>query len=94
MSQVATKNWRTTERKLAADIVKAANAHALDILCLSELGELGVGIGKKLPEGDAIAWIHKLLADRRVASVPGREWCHNAPEEPIDAVPSAIFGGS
>ena len=38
--------------------------------------------------------VHKLLADRRVASVPGREWCHNTPEEPIDAVPSAIFGGS
>ena len=43
--------------------------HALDILCLSELGELGVGIGKKLPEGDVIAWIHKLLADSAVSPV-------------------------
>ena len=38
--------------------------------------------------------VHKLLADRRVANVPGREWFHYAPKEAIDAVLSAIFGGS
>ena len=55
--------------KLAADIVKAVNMHALDILCLSELGEVGVGIGEKLPEGDVIAWIRNLLADSAVSPV-------------------------
>ena len=43
--------------------------HALDILCLGELGELGVGIGKKLPERDVIAWIRNLLADSAVSPV-------------------------
>ena len=38
--------------------------------------------------------VHKLLADRRVASVPGREWFRYAPKEAIDAVSAAIFGGS
>ena len=60
---------KKTEKQLAADIVKAANEHALDILCLSELGELGVGIGEKLAEGDVIAWICKLLADSAVSPV-------------------------
>ena len=69
LSQVGTKKWTTTKKELAADIVKAANVHALDILCLSELGEVGVGIGKKLPEGDVIAWIRKLLADSAVSPV-------------------------
>ena len=55
--------------KLAADIVEVANIHALDILCLSELGEVGVGIGEKLPEGDVIAWIRNLLADSAVSPV-------------------------
>ena len=70
LSQVGTKKWENnTEKQLAADIVKAANEHALDILCLSELGELGKGIGTKLPEGDVIAWIRKLLADSAVSPV-------------------------
>ena len=69
LSQVGTKKWKTTEKKLAADIVEAASVHALDILCLSELGEVGVGIGAKLPEGDVIAWIRNLLADSAVSPV-------------------------
>ena len=70
LSCVGAKNWaKTKEKQLAADIVKAAKAHALDILCLSELGELGVGIGEKLPERDVSAWIRKLLADSAVSPV-------------------------
>ena len=38
LSQVGTQNWTPTEKELAVGIVKAANVHALDILCLSELG--------------------------------------------------------
>ena len=41
----------------------------MDILCLSELGELGKGIGTKLPEGNVIAWIRRLLADSAVSPV-------------------------
>ena len=39
-------------------------------------------------------YVHKLLADKRVANVPGREWFRYAPKEAIDAVSAAIFGGS
>jgi hypothetical protein len=46
ISEVGKKNWKAKERKLVADIVKAANVDSLDILCLSELGAVDVGIGK------------------------------------------------
>ena len=35
---------------MAADLIKAFNVHELDMLCLSELGELGVGLGPFLSE--------------------------------------------
>ena len=38
--------------------------------------------------------VRKLLADRRVAKVPGRECFHYAPKEAIDAVSAVIFGDS
>ena len=47
ISEVGKKNWKAKERKLVADIVKAANVDSLDILCLSELGAVDVGIGTK-----------------------------------------------
>ncbi len=34
LSHVGTTNWRNTEAKLVADIVKAVNVHEVDILCL------------------------------------------------------------
>ena len=50
------------ERGLAADFVKAFSVHELDMLCLSELGELGVGLGAALPfAGGVEAWIAELL---------------------------------
>ena len=67
--QVNSRKWPTTEDKLAEDIIKAATMHELDILCLSELGEVGVGIGGNLPEGGVIAWIHKLLTGSAVSPV-------------------------
>ena len=55
--------------KLSADIARATDMHALDMLCLSELGEGDVGIGKKLSEGGVNAWIRELLADSAVSPV-------------------------
>ena len=43
--------------------------HALDILCLSELGKVGAGMGRHLPEVGVIAWIRNLLADSVVSPV-------------------------
>ena len=58
-----------TERLLRDDIVEAFDAHELDVLCLSELGELGQGIGSKLPGHDVDAWIRELLSDSAVPPV-------------------------
>ena len=69
LSQVGAKKWHIKEKGLAADIVQAAKVHALDILCLSKLGQVGEGIGEKLPGADVDAWIRKLLADSGVSPV-------------------------
>ena len=39
-------------------------------------------------------YVHKLLADKRVANVFGCEWLRCTPKEASGAVSSAIFGGS
>jgi hypothetical protein len=49
LSEFGGKKWKMKERRLAADIFKAFDLHALDLLCLSEIGEIGVGIGEKIP---------------------------------------------
>ena len=46
---------------LAKDLVKAFEDHALDVLCLS-------GIGDNVPGGDVDAEIRKLLADSTIVS--------------------------
>jgi endonuclease/exonuclease/phosphatase family metal-dependent hydrolase len=69
MAEIGAKKWEAKERRLAADIVKAIKVHELDILCLSELGQVGVGIGKKFPEGGVVGWLKNLLADKNVSPV-------------------------
>ena len=56
-SEVGGRGWKIKERRLASDLAKAFEVHALDILCLSELGE-------NIPGGDVDAWIRGLLSDR------------------------------
>ena len=68
-SQVGTKKWSRTEKTLAADIIKAVDMHALDILCLSELGGIDVGIQNKLREGNVEVWIRNVLAGSQVSPV-------------------------
>ena len=63
------KNWKQKETRLASDLVKAFDTHKLDILCLCELGELGVGLKGKIPDGDITAWIRFLLAGSAVPAV-------------------------
>ena len=69
MPEIGAKRWEAKERRLAADIVKAIKVHELDILCLSELGQVGVGLGKKFPEGGVVGWLKNLLADKNVSPV-------------------------
>jgi hypothetical protein len=68
LSEFGGAKWKNKEPKLASDLVKAFVTHELDILCLSELGELGVGLEEKIPEG-VDAWIRKLLANSAVPPV-------------------------
>ena len=69
VEEINERGWKTKERKLASDLAKAFQAHTLDILCLSELGEIGKGIGEKIAGGDVDAWIRGLLSDRAVPPV-------------------------
>ena len=52
LSEVRAKNWMEQEILLIADIVKAFGTHALDVLCLNDLGELGA---------DVVEWFSELL---------------------------------
>ena len=63
LSEVGGIRWKIKERRLASDLAKAFEVHALDILCLSELGEIQRGIGENIPGGDVYAWIRGLLSD-------------------------------
>jgi hypothetical protein len=58
------KNWKTKECRLQADILKAFNTHALDVLCLNDLGEL---------DADVIEWFSELL--RTSAAPPVLIFC-------------------
>ena len=68
-SEVGGRGWKIKERRLASDLARAFEAHALDILCISELGDIERGIGDHIREGDDYAWIQGLLADRAVPPV-------------------------
>ena len=69
LSEFGGPKWKKKEPKLSSDLVKAFVTHELDILCLSELGELGVGLVEKIHEGDVDAWIRMLLAGSAVPPV-------------------------
>jgi len=60
------KHWKQKEDRLASDLVNAFGTHKLDILCLCELGELGVGLSGKIQNGDINGWIRRLLAGSAV----------------------------
>ena len=44
------------------DIVAAFDRHSLNLLCLSEIGELGIGL-------NVLAWLKELLSDSAVSPV-------------------------
>ena len=54
---------------MKADIVAAFQTHKLHMLCLSELGELGIGLSSKLPDKSVNAWLKELLSDSAVSPV-------------------------
>ena len=69
LGEVGGNKWHRKEQRLRRDIVDAFVVHDLDVLCLSELGEQGRGLGSKLPNHDRAtppavdAWLLGLLSD-------------------------------
>ena len=69
LTELSGKKWPSKQSALKADIIKAFDTHVLDILCLSELGELGVGIAAVLPDRNVGAWMTELLRDSAIPPV-------------------------
>ena len=69
LAEYKSKNWRLKEGRLRKDIVEAFQNHSLDMLCLSELGELGIGFRGSVPQGDVGRWISTILQDSAVPPV-------------------------
>jgi hypothetical protein len=63
------KKWKEKQTRLASDLVKAFVTHNLDILCLCELGEHGVGLKSKIKDEDIDGWVRLLLAGSAVPPV-------------------------
>ena len=55
----------TKERRLRTDVAKAFQHHALDVLCLSALGQLHESLDSAL-DGDVHSWINNLVPDGSV----------------------------
>ena len=62
LNDVGRKNWRRKEAALKQDIIHAFLWHELDMLCLSELGEIDRRLDSQLNK-TATDWIKDLLAD-------------------------------
>ena len=69
VSEIGREGWEIKEGRLASDLAKAFTVHALDMLCLSELGEFRRGISGNILQSDVYDWIRGLLSDRAVPPV-------------------------
>ena len=69
LTEIKAKKWHLKEAKLRKDIVAAFHNHSLDMLCLGELGELGIGFHGSVPQGDVGRWILTILQDSEVPPV-------------------------
>ena len=62
LNEIDARGWKIKQRRLKTDIAKAFKHHALDILCLSALGQLNESLDLAF-EGGTKAWIEGLIAD-------------------------------
>ena len=67
LKDVDGENWTQTQDRLKVDIVIAFKKHALHMLCLSELGEQGIGLGSKLQD-HSVTLLLSCLLDGTVVS--------------------------
>ena len=81
------------------DIVEAFRLHALNMLCLSELGEIHAGLGAKLYElyeQTVTEWIMDLLADTTVSQVSVYADAHYVTivkQQDVDVAESRLISG-
>ena len=68
LSDIDERGWKMKERRLIQDIAKAFQHNALDVLCLSALGQLNESLSPKL-EGGIITCIMSLISDDLIVIV-------------------------
>ena len=61
LDEIGKEGWKQKQRRLKTDIAKAFNVHALDVLCLSALGQLNESLDDRFEEGTA-TWIKSLIS--------------------------------
>ena len=61
VDEIGERGWKIKQRRLKTDIVKAFDVHALDVLCLSALGQLNESLDNGLEES-AGTWIKSLMS--------------------------------
>ena len=61
LDEIGARGWKMKQRRLKTDIVKAFDVHALDVLCLSALGQLNESLDDGFEEGTG-TWIKSLIS--------------------------------
>ena len=64
LNEIDGRGWKIKERRLRKDIAKAFQHHALDVLCLSALGQLNESLDPTLG-GSIKTWITTLISGVR-----------------------------
>ena len=61
LDEIGARGWKMKQRRLKTDIVKVFDVHALDVLCLSALGQLNERLDDGFEEGTG-TWIKSLIS--------------------------------
>ena len=77
LNEIDGRGWKIKERRLKTDIAKAFQHHALDVLCLSALGQLNGSLDSAF-EGGIKTWIMSLISDEMLQG-----WIADSVEQPI-----------
>ena len=61
LEEIGERGWKMKQRRLKTDIVRAFEDHALDVLCLSALGQLNESLDDRFEKGTG-TWIKSLIS--------------------------------
>jgi len=77
LNEIDGRGWKIKERRLRKDIATAFQHHALDVLCLSALGQLNGSLNPAF-EGGIKIWFMTLISDEML-----KGWITDSVEQPI-----------